>query len=314
MSRALDHVDDIADVFGLGAVESVGAEPVRGEQGRVWDLRTGRGRYAVKELLAPQEEADADADARVQERMLAEEIPLPSPIRARDGRVLGEVGGQALRVYEWVDLGELDRGLDPEAVGLLLGRIHAVELPATGPVDAWYAAPVGAETWDALVSEAHAAGAPFADRLGALREELVTTESLMVAPRRLQVCHRDLFADNVRRTPGGSLCVIDWENCGAADPSHELAVALLEYAWTDRARGAALYAAYLEAGGTGRVRRRADFTMAIAQLGHILARSVRLWLDVSATASRTHYERAVAEFVDEPLTRDAMDRVLDAIG
>jgi len=310
----LDHADEVARAFALGAVEAAGAEPARGEQGLVWELRTARGRFAVKELLVSRDEAHAEADARVQERMLEEGIPLPRPVRSLDGQVLAEVGGHALRVYEWVDLDEPDRGLDPEDVGRLLAQIHAVEIPAAGAVDDWYAAPVGPQAWNELVSEARATGAPFADRLGVLRAELVATETLMVAPRRLQVCHRDLFADNVRRTPDGSMCVIDWENSGAADPSHELAVALLEFACTDSTRAAALYSAYLVTGGTGRVRRRADFTMAIAQLGHILARSARLWLDATEHASRDRYERAVAEFLDEPLTRDTIDSVLDAIG
>jgi Ser/Thr protein kinase RdoA (MazF antagonist) len=313
VSRPLDHAGDIARLFGLGAVESAGDEPARGEQGRVWELRTARGRYAVKELLVPQKEASADADARVQERMLADGIPLPRPVRTVDGMVLAQVAGHALRVYEWVDLGGLDRALDPEAVGRLLAGIHAVVLPATGPLDDWYAAPVGAQTWNALVAEAHEAHAPFADELDALRDELAATEGLIVPPQRLQVCHRDLFADNVRPTPDGSLCVIDWENCGAADPSHELAVGLLEYTWGDSTRAAALHSAYLDAGGTGRVRERADFTMAIAQLGHILARSARLWLDATEPPPREHYGRAVAQFVAEPLTRDVIDRVLDAV-
>jgi thiamine kinase-like enzyme len=40
--------------------------------------------------------------------------------------------------------------------------------------------------------------------------------------RDLQVCHCDLWADNVVGTPTGGVCVIDRENCGPADPSQEL--------------------------------------------------------------------------------------------
>lgn len=308
------HAAAISELYGLGDVEDVAATPVRGEQGEVWELRTVYGRFAVKELLMPQQETDADADVRVQERMLASGVPLPRPLRTVGGDVLAAVAGHTVRVYEWVDLHGLDRGIDAGAVGRLVAAIHAVKLPAAGPVDPWYQAPVGARTWDALIAELRAAHAPFADRLTALRDELVATERLIIEASSLQVCHRDLFADNVRRTANGSLSVIDWENCGAANPSHELAVVLLEYACGDGRRARQLHDAYVEAGGSGRVLSRSDFTMAVAQLGHILAFSARRWLDSTVEPQRERYAAAVAEFVDEPLTRDAIDRVLDAIG
>ena len=74
-----------------------------------------------------------------------------------------------------------------------------------------------------------AAGAPFAMRLGELRDELVAVEQLLTPPRHLRTCHRDLFADNLRVTADGDLCVIDWDNCGLADPGQELALVLYEF-------------------------------------------------------------------------------------
>ena len=71
--------------------------------------------------------------------------------------------------------------------------------------------------------------APFAAEMAALRVELIALESLLEAPRELQVCHCDLWADNLLGTPAGALCVIDWENAGTADPSQELAMVLYEF-------------------------------------------------------------------------------------
>ena len=51
---------------------------------------------------------------------------------------------------------------------------------------------------------------------------------LLVAPENLQNCHRDLVADNVLPMGPGGVCVIDWENCGLEDPSHELAVVIFD--------------------------------------------------------------------------------------
>ena len=78
-------------------------------------------------------------------------------------------------------------------------------------------------------------------------------ESLLqpVTPR--QICHLDLWADNVRGTPDGGICVIDWDNAGPGDPSRELALVLFEFGRGRPDRLETLYAAYLAAGGPGRV-------------------------------------------------------------
>ena len=75
------------------------------------------------------------------------------------------------------------------------------------------------------------------------------------------------------------MCVIDWENCGLADPSQELALVLFEFGLGNPERARALYGAYLDAGGPGRIDRRGNFSMLIAQLGHIGEDACERWLD-----------------------------------
>ena len=152
--------------------------------------------------------------------------------------------------------------------------------PTSGPP-----APIGAARWDALIAEARRQEAPFADRLAALRSELLDLEVLLTPMDPVQTCHLDLWFDNLRATPGGELCVLDWDNCGPGDPSRELAMVLFDFARTSPERGAALYAAYRDAGGPGRVRTPTDFSLLIAQLGHIGAMQLRRWLD-PATSDR----------------------------
>src|SRR5262249_56625616 len=113
------------------------------------------------------------------------------------------------------------------------------------------------------------AGAPFGGRLAGLRDELDALESWIEPPQVLQTCHRDLWADNVLPTPGGGVCVIDWENSGPADPSQELGCVLFEFARTDPGRARALTRAYRQAGGPATVNQRRHFSMLIAQLAHI---------------------------------------------
>ena len=169
------------------------------------------------------------------------------------------------------------------------------------------------QRWDELVRDLTTARAPFAEQLAAFRDELVALESLLEWPSNLQTCHRDLFADNVLRTPAGSLCVIDWENSGLAEPSQELGLVLFEYGCGDAGRVRTLYEAYVDSGGPGRIERPADFSMVIAQIGHIGEISCRRWLDPTLSADREHNAARVDEFVTQPITREAIEAMLDAV-
>jgi aminoglycoside phosphotransferase (APT) family kinase protein len=132
-------------------------------------------------------------------------------------------------------------------------------------------------------------------------------------PGELITCHRDLWADNVRATPGGSLAVIDWENGGLADPSQELALVLFEYADGDPRRARALVGAYRDAGGPGRIVGRGTFSMTIAQLGHIAEWALERWLEAEGAAERERLEALVGEVLGRPLTIDAIDRLVEAV-
>jgi hypothetical protein len=119
----------------------------------------------------------------------------------------------------------------------------------------------------------------------------------MEAPTDLRTCHRDLFADNVLRTGAGGLCVIDWENCGLAEPSQELGLVAFDFGAGDPDRITALLAAYATGGGPGRLDRPSRCSMVIAQLGHIGERCCRLWLEAQTSAERVRAAAGVEEFV-----------------
>ena len=196
-------------------------------------------------------------------------------------------------------------------LGQLVAGLHRVDFAGAIGVDPWYTEPVGAARWSELVSALRARHAPFADELDALLPELVAMEAYLGGPpRELRTCHRDLWADNVRRTRDGSLCVFDFDNAGLADPSQELALILVEYGTADPRRAGVIRAAYAEAGGPGRVEDPTDFAMPIAQLSHILAEGCRRWLTATTDAERADNEGWVREFVDRPLTRTVIEALL----
>jgi Phosphotransferase enzyme family. len=114
-------------------------------------------------------------------------------------------------------------------------------------------------------------------------------------------------------TTTGQLCVIDWDNSGPGDPCQELAAVLFEYCSGRPARTRALYDAYVDAGGPGRITRPEDFSIAIAQLAHILERQCANWLKATPVEERRHAEAAIDEFAHRPLTRPAIDEMLVAL-
>jgi Ser/Thr protein kinase RdoA (MazF antagonist) len=306
------HAERIAASYGCGPVAELLGPVARGEQGEVWRLETSTGSWAVKLLFEQPDLPGTEADAAFQDQVLRAGVPLPCVQRTVDGEVLSRTGGSWVRVYEWVDVMEPDPELDPAAVGDLIAAIHRVRSHSqVRPVDPWYAEPVGAERWDELLAALAAHRAPFADALAELRDELVALEELLAPPRDLQVCHRDLWADNVRGTPTGSLCVIDWENGGLADPNQELAIVLFEFGLGDELRARALYDAYVGAGGPGRIEGTGDFSMLIAQLGHITEHACTRWLQPGASeAERARAADRVGEYTSRPITREAIERLL----
>ncbi|HUL85456.1 MAG TPA: aminoglycoside phosphotransferase family protein [Actinomycetota bacterium] len=313
----LDPLDAprIADRYALGPDGVLEGPEARGELGQVWRLRTARGAWAVKEPFEASVEADAREDADFERAARAAGVPTPAVIRTIDGAVLLDLPTAQVRVFEWVDLRERDEGLDPTLVGQLTAAIHQVPFEGTRPVDPWYREPVGADRWDELVEDLTGRGASFAPDLASLRDELVALETLLEPERALRTCHRDLWADNVRATTTGELCVIDWDNFGLADPSQELALVLFEFGAGNPARAASLHAAYREAGGPGRLEAPGSFSMVIAQLGHIGELACRRWLDPNATeADRARAVGRAEEFTTRPLTRATIDELLDAVG
>ena len=75
-----------------------------------------------------------------------------------------------------------------------------------------------------------------------------------------------------------------------------------------------LYGAYQDAGGPGQVGKPSDFSMLIAQLGHIGARACADWLGATDDDDRAFAASWFGEFVDEPHTMDQIEMLLDAVG
>jgi Ser/Thr protein kinase RdoA (MazF antagonist) len=310
------HIPAILAAFDLGSWGRLSDGPVAsGRVGSIWRLDTGSGSWAVKEVgdVSDDELAELLEGAAFQEAALAAGVPTPAARRTQSGYFIADLPGVRVRLHPWVDMREPDFGIDPGDVGRLVAALHGVEFPGTIGLDAWYSEAVGAARWAELVSALSERDAPFADEFAALVPELVALEAYLGAPpRALRTCHRDLWADNVRRTDAGGLCVFDFDNTGLADPSQELAAMLVEYGDADPTRAVTLRTAYADAGGPGRVEGPRDFAMPIAQLSHISEEGCRRWLASTTDADRFDNEGWVREIIDRPLTRAVIEALLSA--
>jgi Ser/Thr protein kinase RdoA (MazF antagonist) len=304
----------VAAEFDLGEVVTHEGPTGRGEWGFVFRLTTSAGDWAVKQLIEPQVEAAVREDVDLVAAARGAGVPTPAMLTSRAGCVLLEVDGQQLRVSQWVDLRDVDRMLDPSAVGSTLAALHRTPFDGSRGEDPWYRAPVGARRWDELRSGLAAAGAPFADDLAAMRDELVSLEQLLVDPDDLRTCHRDLFPENLRGTTSGSVCVIDWDEHGLAGASQELAFVVWAFAGGRADRAREIMQSYDAGGGPGRIRSAGDFTMLIASLGHINERACTRWLDHPPEhPERERMAALFGECVAERLTRDSIQELLEAV-
>ncbi len=307
-----DHVPALLACFDLGARGRLSERPIgEGRVGAVWRLETDRGRWAVKPIddeITDGDLAEVIDGAAFQAAALRDGVPTPRICRTTSGEVVGHLDEVRVTVQSWVDLRPPDLALDPLALGRLLAALHRVEFLGTTGRDPWYEAPVGPERWNEVLRALGARGAPFADELAGPVAELIHLEGLLGhPPKTLRTCHRDLWADNVRRAVDGELCVIDFDNAGLADPAGELAAVLLEYADRDPDRAAAIRSAYADAGGPARVDAPTDFAMPVAQLAHIAEEGCRRWLAARDDAERADNEAWVREIIDRPVTREAIE-------
>jgi aminoglycoside phosphotransferase (APT) family kinase protein len=307
-----DQAAEVAGQFDLGDNAVLTVPVAAGRLGDVWRLSTDRGVFAVKDARFPVDPVEVAADAAYQDQVRSHGVPMPAVVRTPDGEALVRLGSGPVRVYDWVDVLAPERGLDPVTVGALVASIHHVHVATRGPVDPWYIAAVGEPAWRDLTARLRDARAPFADRLEAVVPDVLAAEAVLVETEAVQVCHRDLWADNVLRTPDDGLVVLDWENSGPGDPAGELGVILFEFGQGDADRMRDLFSSYVEAGGPARLRTPGDLTMLIAQTGHIAQIGCERWLGATTDEQRADNAAWVSEFLDEPVTLDTVEAILDA--
>lgn len=220
--------DAAARAFGLGRPVSAPTLVGSGLMGTVWQLRTVQGEYAVKQVWHPLEEVRAAATDAFTLAMIRRGVPAPRPLTTTRGTALARIGSSIVRVSEWMELREVDPDREVDAVGRLLALMHREPIRTPGPVDPWYTDAVSAQDWHVTTSALKEASASFADEFAASVPVFVGLSPLFRAPRDTQLCHRDLWPDNLKATSRG-LCVIDWDGAGPAEATQELAMVIVGF-------------------------------------------------------------------------------------
>jgi Ser/Thr protein kinase RdoA (MazF antagonist) len=293
----------LVDRFGLHTESAARLSPVaRGATGRVWRLSTAGHVWAVKELFSDPAEATVAATAAFRDAAASAGVRAPASLRSVQGRYLcrlpAGLGGRMVRVSEWVD-GRPVAPDDPgraEWIGAALGRLAALDYPATGPVDPWYDESPDDRQWQALTSAGVAAGQPWAEllrtrtpRLNALGRVVTRTAAAAVV-----CCHLDPQPSNVLIDATGRYTLLDWDDAGPGRPDRVLFGALCDW----HVHGGRLdpdgvrttMAAYRRAGGRAEMAGTEVMGSHIAAYLNYIAVLAHQALD--ATAPPGHRERA----------------------
>lgn len=314
--------------FDLGEGELRVTPGPRGAVGQMWRIDVADRVLALKHVLTgpPPAPATVEAELVLAQAAAAAGVRLPASRPGLDRQfVVGLPGGGWLRLYEWMDLRRSEPTVHPEALGVLLARLHTVAPPFRNepdgtPPQGWYEVLPDDSTWDRLLAGSSRSGMSWAPRLAAASAVLPTLRAV-VAPtdaERLRLCHRDLHPENVLADPGGELVLVDWDDVGPADPARELAKTLVlsfHDGIPDLVAMRRTYLAYVGAGGPARLGSPADFTMLVASRLNFLSSQVKVALDQGATPrDRAWAEEEIDEGLRTLPAPDLIDAVLDAVG
>lgn len=230
----------IAESFSLGSARGsmrLAAEGWGGHN-KVYRLETSAGSFAIKRY--GRRPADVDGAAfGVELAALDGGYRWLGLSRAPTGAVGRRSTAPCSECHSWVDgaakENEQATVADAAAMGRIVGRLHALAIPAPAvrPVR-----PPGPDRWREVIGAGKARDAIWATRLA---EGLDLVVDVSGQPRPVDLgagelvgSHRDLNAHNVLFSAGG-LCLIDWDAAGPAWPRWERA----DFArrWAERGGG-----------------------------------------------------------------------------
>jgi len=294
--------------------------------GHAWVLTTERGRWLVRELFRWFEEAALEPEVLLAESATAAGILTPRPVRALSGRIVETIGGARWRVYTLPAVGpEPTMPADPRhaaAAGRIVGKVHAMGLPAPAPVSCWLTNVRPESKWRHLHAAAVEAGRPWADRLDEAIPTIMDVSGIVeeagpAGDAVLSACH---YAPNAFCVAGpDDLAVMSWEHAGAIPPRWDFGSALAF--WSEGVPGqVSVPAARAVVAGYGteyELPAPLDlgiFSATVCASMSWLASRIRIALTEPDDEQRELADRAVPWLLKDSPTRSKYEAVLDAVG
>lgn len=315
----------VAAAFDLGVPEGPMAALGRQWAGQAWILTTERGRWLARRLFDWFDEGAVEAEVLLAESAAAAGILTPRPVRAPSGAVVVNVKGSRWRVYALPQVGpEPSIPADPHhaaAAGRIVGKVHALRLPAPEPVASWLTNVRPESQWRALQEAAASAGRPWADRLAEVVPMIMDVSSIVesVDPNEesvLSACH---YAPNAFCVAGaGDLAVMSWEHAGAIAPRWDFGGTLAS--WSEGVLGRvnepaakALLAGYTAEYQVPQPLDLGIFSTALCGTLSWLASRIRIALTEPDPERRESAEKAVPWLLKDPPSRSKFRALLDAL-
>jgi hypothetical protein len=315
----------VAKEFGLGTPSCAMVAAERAWAGQVWTIVTDAGAWKATELFEWTPAGNVEQELTLVEAAPTAGILCPRPIRSRTGQAIAEIAGTRWRVHEQLKAGPpFAAPVAPAtatAIGGTLGSLHALRLPAPGPVGPWLTRRRPDADWELLAALAHRAKADWAPRLRELLPaiaELSLVDDTRDADATAILGHCSLGPTSILDGGAAGLVVVGWEHAGAIPPAWELGQLL--HTWgvdaLGRRDGAAVYGivdGYRGAAGGVPEISPAIFTSAVSGWLNWLATRIGIALDPKADEeSRTVADREVPVLLARPLTRGAVEAMAGA--
>jgi thiamine kinase-like enzyme len=261
-----DHIYQLCEVLDLGTPSGGLSAVSGGFHHRMWQLETGRGRFAIKQLADDLDMLDAatvehiNATEITARELFERGVPaLHSLSRGREHLQLVE--GAGYLVYPWTEAVACDKnGIDQEhaiTVAAILARIHGsdIQVPELCDVPTF---PLTVERVVDLVQLARQRNVResqlLEERLDDVIEAVELQAPAMAVLRQHQVIsHGDLDHKNVLWDEQGNPLIIDWESARRLNPAYEMLLEALDWGGITanfETRPFVIFIeAYLEAGG-----------------------------------------------------------------
>jgi hypothetical protein len=293
--------------------------------GHAWALTTERGRWLARRLFGWFEEGALEHELLLSESAAAAGIVTLRPVRSTSGRIVEEIAGSSWRVYATPAVGpEPTTPADPRhaaAAGRIVGKVHALRLPAPAPVTPWLTCLRSEHLWRSLHAAAADAAKPWADRLEAVIPTLLEANTVVEpAPP-----SEDLVLSGCHYAPGAfavagadDLAVMTWEHAGAIPPRWDFGSTL--FFWSQGVLGKvhgpaakALVAGYEAEHPLPEPLDLGIFSAALCASTSWLTSRIRIALAEADPAGRDKADRTVAWLLEDPPAREKFEAVLDAL-